>query len=434
MTTSPNADEAPIVPLPQPGVVPTAAPKSDTEGPPEEKKTSPSAINEWTRRNLVKVLLYTGGAAVVGGVVGGGYLAFRGRGGRELTERERTINTVGYTPDDLAVMAAYHLEPEQCASAGVKGGGVKRAITILNAPYGTSPFAGLTPDQKTERLREAAVTLIQEEITTKESIFGKSFSERWARPIALNGALRGIHAIFENLIQKYGKKELSPEETARKNKIGKLLEVERGEQALAARSGDVKQMRVFLDSIEQLEAQYLTLEKKAKEGAPLPTFLKYEKEIAPIIQWATEVLLLISDINTFISNRPTGGEMFIGWPYALGRIVDHYASIRLFLPGGEAFKDLPSSAKKGAMYGLVAAIIIIAGQKLGVEKLLPNWGSVQPPSAGAPAHPNTGGGNGAAAPAPQPEISAKPPVEAPMTPEQKQKMYDDFRKDLGLPK
>lgn len=395
-----------------------------------EEMPAPSGIRKWTRRNFVKILLGSGGTVVAGG----GLLAWKKFGGNgELTEHDRIIKTMGYTRDDLAVMATHQLSPEQCAAAGVKGGKVQRAIEILNGQYGTMPFAGLNSDQKTERLREVAVTLLQEEITTKDSVFGKSFYERFMRPIAINGALRGVHAIFQKQIEKYGKKDPSPEDTARKNRVSKELELERGEHALAARSGDIDKMREFLARIETLEAEYLTLEKKAKEGKPIPKWLYWEKEGAPVIQWAAEAILLFADINAFIGNRPGGGDMLMGWPYALGRIVDHYASIRLFLPGGESFKDLPTYARKGAMYGLVAALILIAGQKLGLQNLLPNWNIAQPPSAGAPAQPGTGGGTGVTAPAPQPGISSKPPEEAPLTPDQNQKIQDDFRKSLGLP-
>lgn len=406
-----------------------ASDESDSDVETEQVPSRVERIEQFTRRNALKIML---GAAGMG-IAGSGLLAIRGCG-KELTDREKLIKTMGYTREDLAIMAAHSLDPQECAHAGVEGGRMDKVIKILSAQYGTYPFAGLTIEQKVERLREANVAILQEEISTKDSIFGKSFYERYMRPIAINGALRGVHAIFQKQIEKYDKKDLSPAEQARRNRISKEIELERGEHALAARSGDVEQMRGFLARIEQLEAEYLALEKKAKEGKPLPTWLHWEKEAAPVIQWAAEAILLFNDINTFISNRPGGGEILMGWPYALGRIVDHYASIRLFLPGGETFKDLPTYARKGVMYGVVAALIILAGQKLGLQNLLPHWNIPQPPSVGAPTHPggNSGPPSSGTAPAPQTDIGAKPAVEAPMTPDQKQKWMDEVRKGLKL--
>lgn len=404
-----------------------SAEKKDSTESSGGKKSALSAVTAWTRRNFVKILLGAGGSAAIGGV---GLYVLRG-GKKEVTEHERIIKTMGYTRDDLAVMAAHQLNPEQCADAGVKGGRMHRAMQILRTQYGATPFHGLAPDQQIERLRETSSVLMEEEISASDSVFGKTFYERWMRPVALNGLLKGLHAFFQQKIDKYGKKELSPQESARKNRVGKELELERGEHALATRRGETEEIRTILDRIEQLETEFLTLEKKAKEGTPLPKYLKIEKDYMPIIQWTVEASLLIFDIKGYMDNRPTGSEMLLGWPYALGRMVDHYASIRLFLPGGETFKDLPTYARKGAMYGLVAALIILGGQKLGLQKLLPDMN--RSPTVGAPTQPVPGGGTVVPSSNSQPDTKVQQVEEAPLTPDQKQKIFSDFKKNLGLP-
>lgn len=270
------------------------------------------------------------------------------------------------------------------------------------------------------------VEVIENDPLLKE-IMGKNIYEIAMRPALVHGLLRLVRTFCiqqrKEILKK--KKGLTPEEEARLNSLRDLIEMETVNKAMMrprpnATEEDQAQYVSKVERLARFEAEVTTLKKKASSDPDFPKYLQREKDYMPYFAWVAEAFLLVSDFLCWWLNHSGSGG---GTLFAVERAIEHVLALRMSPTEPEGDPSIVRVTRRtmlGTLFGVAAvggsAYVLTNLPALKSYLTSPSTGSDTPAPAPAPS------------PAAKPDIGSKPPVAAPMTPEQEQKLLDAFRR------